>query len=276
MRKQPPAPLVREQSVRRREKQARHRVPDHHRGEAEAVQRPCAARLALERPQEEQRGDEDERDHHRVAARLLRPADEERARREEKAGRESDPAIEEPTAEHDEQRAGEHRGDDGREAQRPLRRPGDERPRLHHEIEEEVVPVRVERERVVEVVDRERLVDPERRSSEPEQPEHERDSAHDDDVEHERARPCSREEPGACASVDPPGVERLAHHAALSVVAQACISGGHPSRAQHAPLGGGRVPPFVAIPPGRWANVAHVGTPARGLKCRSRPLASLL
>jgi hypothetical protein len=162
------------------------RVPHDHGGERESVQRVRPARPALERPQQEERREQAQREHHRVAAGLLRPLDHERARDEEEAAQQSDASVEQPTREHDHERTREHCRNDGGEAERPLGVSGQRGPWLLDRVVQPVVALERADVRPGDLVGGQRLVDPQGRSAELHDSEHEGRNGHDEDVERER------------------------------------------------------------------------------------------
>ena len=217
---------------------------------ANPVQSPCRPPVAFHRPQQKERRDDGSRREEGISASLLRPLDKERTCREEQPADEGDPVVEELPRQHDDEGARKHRAEDGREPHRPLRRARQLRPRLLDPVVERHVSVELVEVALLELLMCVRLVDPERRRSEPHQPERERNATHDEKIDGERPRAHARHEARPAADDRGSDVDRLAHHGSLSVVAHGCISG-DPSPAQHALQGGARVHPFVAIPPGR-------------------------
>ena len=188
MRENPRPPLRDEHRVDREEQETDDRMRDEEARIRDPVDGPARARSALERAKEEERGDETRGDEQRVGPRLLGPLDEEGAGREEEPAHQRDPAIEELPGQDHQQRARQHRADDRREPHRPLRRSDDARPGLLDPVVERLIPLELLDVRAVDLPERVRLVVPERRRPEPDQPENEGDAAHDGDIQRQRAR----------------------------------------------------------------------------------------
>src|SRR6185436_18939124 len=98
-------------------------------------------------------------------------------------------------------------------------------PRLLDPVVERHVSVELVEIALVDLLERVRLVEPERRRSEPYQPQRERNDAHDEKIEGERPRAHALHEARPAADDRGSDVDRLAHHSPLSVVAHGCISG---------------------------------------------------
>ena len=163
-------------------------MPDEDRRHREPVEREGATGAALESSHEEDRREQAQGQEHRVTARLLRPLDDERAGDEKEPAEKGHAPVERhPAREHDHEHSAEHRGDDRGKPKRPLRVSGDGCPGL---LDRVVEPVEAfERPRVApgDLLRREGLVEPQRRSSELNQAEPESHRAHDHRVDRERA-----------------------------------------------------------------------------------------
>ncbi len=89
------ASLIREDGVRGHEHDPRHGMPDEDGRQREAVERPVDPPATLESAEKQEHRADADRKPEGVPAGLLRPLDDERARREQQTGDEPDSTVEE-------------------------------------------------------------------------------------------------------------------------------------------------------------------------------------